>query len=81
MAARVRFLRDFDFWPRPSVVIAHRKGEEKRLPQVQVEAAVAAGAAEIIDGDQEPRQAAAEAAGAAGQGARRGRAGHRAGGR
>jgi hypothetical protein len=49
MAARVRFLRDWDFWPKSNVVMMFKKGEEKRLPQAQVEAALADKAAELID--------------------------------
>ncbi|GAA0262623.1 hypothetical protein GCM10008965_33650 [Methylorubrum aminovorans] len=65
MAQRVRFLRDFDFWPRSSVVVMHRAGQEKRLPDVQVKAALEAKAAEVIDGegrqDERPKRAPAKA--------------------
>lgn len=63
MAKRVRFLRDWEFWPRPSVVVAHSAGEEKRLPEAQVDAALADKAIEVLDGDadQRPGQAAREA--------------------
>lgn len=49
MAARVRFLRDWDFWPKSNVVMMFKKGEEKRLPQAQVDAALADEAAELVD--------------------------------
>ena len=49
MAAKVRFKRDWDFWVSPTVVVMHRKGEEKRLPQAQADAALADKAAELID--------------------------------
>lgn len=50
MAKWVRFTRDFDFWPSANVVVAHKAGQEKRLPQAQVDAAVKADAVEILDG-------------------------------
>jgi hypothetical protein len=65
MAQVVRFLRDWDFWARPSVVVMHRAGQVKRLPDKQVEAALAAEAAEVIDGegrqDGRPKRAPAKA--------------------
>lgn len=49
MAAKVRFKRDWEFWPSSTVVIMYKNGDEKRLPQAQVDAALADGAAELVD--------------------------------
>lgn len=49
MAQHIRFTRDFDFWVSPAVVIAHKAGQEKYLPNAQVEAALKAKAAEVIN--------------------------------
>lgn len=49
MAQKVRFKRDWEFWPSTTVVMTYKKGDEKRIPQAQVEAALADRAAELID--------------------------------
>ncbi|MGE7415440.1 hypothetical protein [Methylobacterium tarhaniae] len=54
MAQKVRFKRDWEFWPRPGVVMMYAKGEEKRLPQAQVDAALADKAAELVDPQAKP---------------------------
>lgn len=65
----VRFTRDFEFWPRGAVLQVFKAGEERKVTEAQYEAAAAAGAVELINGeDQEQRTAADEDGGAAGKG-------------
>ncbi|MEZ0169926.1 hypothetical protein [Microvirga sp. TS319] len=59
---KVRFVKDFDFRPRASIVMVNKAGEEKTVTEAIYAAASAAGAVELLDGkDEEPGTAAAEA--------------------
>jgi predicted RNA-binding Zn ribbon-like protein len=48
MAKQVRFLRDYDVRVAPRVTRAFRRGTEDTLPDAQADAAIAAGAAELM---------------------------------
>lgn len=67
----VRFTKDFDHWPRSSILTVFKAGEERKITESQYEAANAAGAVEMIDGENaEPGPAVAEAGGTAAKGKR-----------
>ena len=58
----VRYTRRFDYRPRASVVMARAEGDEVKITEAEYEAANAAGAVEIINGESaEQGEAAAEA--------------------
>lgn len=66
---KVRFLRNWDFWPSAGVCMVNLAGEEKKVTEAQYEAASAAGAVELINGEGvEPGAAAGEAGGASAKG-------------
>lgn len=71
---KVRYTKRFDYRPRASVVMARAAGDEVKITEAEYEAASAAGAVEMIDGEgSEPREASAEA----GSTAAKGKAGNR----
>ncbi|MCB5173647.1 hypothetical protein [Microvirga lenta] len=75
---RVRFTRDFDHWPTASILTVFKKGEERKITEAQYEAANAAGAVELIDGEgEEQGQAASEVGGSASESTSDNRTGNR----
>jgi hypothetical protein len=66
---KVRYTKRFDYRPRASVVIASALGDEVKITEAEYEAAYAAGAVEIINGESaEQGEASAEAGGPAAKG-------------
>jgi hypothetical protein len=64
----VKYLKRFDYRPRASVVMARNEGDEVKITEAEYEAANAAGAVEIINGESaEQGEASAEARSAAGK--------------
>jgi hypothetical protein len=62
----VRYTRRYDFRPRQSVVVARKEGDEVKITEAEYEAANAAGAVEIINGESaEQATASAETGGTA----------------
>jgi hypothetical protein len=51
MSKFVRFTKNFDHWPNASILTPFKKGEERRITEAQYEAANAAGAVELINGE------------------------------
>ena len=65
----VRYTKRYDYRPRASVVMARAAGDEVKITEAEYEAANAAGAVEIIDGESaEQGTASAEAGGTATKG-------------
>lgn len=65
----VRYTKRYDYRPRASIVMARAAGDEVKITEAEYEAANAAGAVELIDGEgSEPREASAEAGGTAAKG-------------
>ena len=64
----VRYTKRFDYRPRASVVMARAAGDEVKITEAEYEAANAAGAVEIINGESaEQGEAPAEAGSPAGK--------------
>lgn len=60
----VRYTKRYDYRPRASVVMARKVGDEVKITEAEYEAANAAGAVEIINGESaEQGEAPAEAGG------------------
>lgn len=60
----VRYTKRFDYRPRASIVMARNAGDEVKITEAEYEAASAAGAVELIDGEgSQPREALGEAGG------------------
>lgn len=70
----VKFLKDFDFRPNAAVVVVHKAGEVKTIPEAQYDAALEAGAVELVNEQSAEQGATASEDGrAAERGARRSR--------
>jgi hypothetical protein len=66
---KVRYIKRFDYRPRASVVMARALGDEVKITEAEYEAANAAGAVEIINGESsEQGEVAPEAGGVASKG-------------
>jgi len=64
----VRYTKRFDYRPRASVVMARAAGDEVKITEAEYEAANAAGAVEIINGESaEQGEASPEAGSSAGK--------------
>jgi len=59
----VRYTRRFDYRPRQSVVMARAAGDEVKITEAEYEAANAAGAVELINGESAEQGAVAAEAG------------------
>lgn len=65
----VRYIKRFDYRPRASVVMARAAGDEVKITEAEYEAANAAEAVEIVNGESaEQGEASAEAGSAASKG-------------
>jgi hypothetical protein len=74
----VQYTKRFDYRPRASVVMARAAGDEVKITEAEYEAANAAGAVEIINGESsEQGTASAEAGGNPAEGSAASRAGNR----
>jgi hypothetical protein len=70
----VRYTKRFDYRPRASVVMARAAGDEVKITEAEYEAANAAGAVEIINGESAEQGTASAEAGST---AAKGKAGNR----
>jgi hypothetical protein len=60
---KVRYTKRFDYRPRASVVMARAAGDEVKITEAEYEAANAAGAVEIINGESAEQGTASSEAG------------------